>query len=77
MPRFYFDVEIEEHFVRDTTGLELPDAEAAMSEARSRARRKLNVERGGTRYDIRSEVSHVRDDRGKCVVRLPYAAFLR
>jgi hypothetical protein len=76
MSRFYFDLEIDNWFLPDPRGMELPDVAAARSAAENYGFEaiSLRLKRG---EGLGSEVLHVRDEAGACVLRLPYAAFLR
>ena len=69
MPRYFFDVEIESHFVCDARGLDLPDPEAAIHEAQERAERLLEA-RTGDRSLTQKQVLHLRDQQGFCLMRI-------
>jgi len=76
MQRFFFDTEIDGMFVQDRRGLDLPDLESARDEAEHCVRDRI-AHRFQTGEDFELEVMHVRDELGRCICRLPYAAYLR
>jgi hypothetical protein len=71
MPRYFFNVSLEDHLLPDPEGQELPDAEAAWERARRIALDGMSVDAGG-RVNWHACHVEVKDAGGEIVLELPF-----
>jgi hypothetical protein len=71
MPRYFFNVSLEEHLLPDPEGQELPDPDAAWETARRIALDAMSVDAGGP---VNWHACHVevRDAGGEIVLEFPF-----
>lgn len=76
MPRFYFHIRSSDSFIRDPDGTDLPDLDAARSEAEKSARDLLAalLKDGAV---VNGQVFEITDGEGNILERLPFRQVLR
>jgi hypothetical protein len=71
MPRYFFNVSLEEHLLPDPEGQELPDPDAAWERARQIALDAMSVDAGGP-VNWHAYHVEVKDAGGEIVLEFPF-----